>query len=340
LLEKLLPYKLPRMKKTAICVLWLSIAAIGGRAQTPVNDADFKLALPAHQGQLHWHADGFKIVQSSAKPNGVEIGIRGSNGSSQVSFLGFLFLVPEQAPLTSPKCRDGAIEPLKKSNPTLKILASSEMERSQGPPIELVNYSVQGRDGKLGYSMRGFVATGDICGDLEFYSGAPINTEDPDLKKIWGTYRFDPNYSPQFNDVSLYAEILYQNRMYQAAAPVFEQALTKLKDDKDKDQLMWRRVTTDQAGMAYGLAGNIPKARALFEAAVAKDPEYPMYYYNLACADAEEKKLADARTHLQQAFARKANVIRGESMPDPTKDDSFLPYRDNKDFWTFVESLR
>ena len=242
--------------------------------------------------------------------------------------------------MISPKCRDGAIEPLKKSNPTLKMLGTSEMVRSDGSPIELVNYSVQGRDGKLGYSMRGFVATGDICGDLEFYSGAPINTEDPDLKKIWGTYRFDPNYSPQFNDVSLYAEILYQNHMYQAAAPVFEHALTKLKDDKDKDQLMWRRVTTDQAGMAYGLAGNIPKARALFEAAVAKDPEYPMYYYNLASADAEEKKLADARTHLQEAFARKANVIRGETMPDPTKDDSFLPFHDNKEFWTFVESLR
>jgi len=33
-------------------------------------------------------------------------------------------------------------------------------------------------------------------------------------------------------------------------------------------------------------------------------------------------------------------VIRGETMPDPTKDDSFLPYRDNKEFWAFVESLR
>jgi tetratricopeptide (TPR) repeat protein len=88
------------------------------------------------------------------------------------------------------------------------------------------------------------------------------------------------------------------------------------------------------------LAGNIPKARAIFEAAVATDPEYPMYYYNLACADAEEKKLADAHNHLQQAFARKANVIRGESMPDPTKDNSFLPYCDSKEFWTFVESLR
>jgi hypothetical protein len=69
---------------------------------------------------------------------------------------------------------------------------------------------------------------GDICGDLEIY-GDDVNViKDPNLKKVWESYSFDPNYSPQFNDVSLYAEILYQNHMYQAAAPVFEQALTKL----------------------------------------------------------------------------------------------------------------
>jgi len=64
-----------------------------------------------------------------------------------------------------------------------------------------------------------------------------------------------------------------------------------------------------------------------------------MYYYNLACADAAEKNLAGARKHLQEAFDRKANVIRGESLPDPTADDSFLPYRNDKEFWTFVEGL-
>jgi tetratricopeptide (TPR) repeat protein len=100
-----------------------------------------------------------------------------------------------------------------------------------------------------------------------------------------------------------------------------------------------RRVVTDQAGMAYGMSGDIPKARVIFERAIAEDPDYPMYYYNLACADAEEKNLAEARSHLQEAFARKANVISGESMPDPTNDNSFLPYRNNKDFWTFLESL-
>jgi tetratricopeptide (TPR) repeat protein len=258
---------------------------------------------------LKWNAEGFKVVQSSAKPNGAEVGIRANDGSSQFTLLGFLFLFPEQAPMTSEKCRDGVLEPAKKSNPTIQIAATTEMARSDGPPVAWVSYVGQGKDGKLVYSVRGFLAMGDICGDLEIY-GDDVNViKDPNLKKVWGSYRFDPNYTPQFNDVSVYAEILYQNHMYQAAAPVFEQALTKLKDDKDKDQLMWQRVTTDQAGMAYGLAGNLPKARAIFEAAVAKDPEYPMYYYNLACADAGEKKLADARNHLQQTFARKANVI-------------------------------
>jgi hypothetical protein len=65
-----------------------------------------------------------------------------------------------------------------------------------------------------------------------------------------------------------------------------------------------------------------------------------MYYYNLACADAEEKNLAEARKHLQQAFDRKANTLPGKSMPDPTTDDSFTPYSSDKDFWSFLEGLR
>ena len=126
--------------------------------------------------------------------------------------------------------------------------------------------------------------------------------------------------------------------MYGPAAPVYEKALVKLNEDSSSTKTM-KRVITDQAGMSYGMSGNISKARAIFEKAIAADPDYPLFYYNLACADAEEKNLAGAKKHLQEAFDRKANVVPGENMPDPSQDDSFLPYRSNKEFWAFVEGL-
>ena len=332
------------MKKIGLILMAVVVFRFTAAAQTP-TDAGFKLVLPEHRGQLSWSAEGFKIVQYSAKPEGREIGIRGKDQSGRLTFLGFLFLVPEQAPLTSAKCRDGAVESVKKGDPKLKI-ETVEKASPDRPSIAMTRYAAQGSDGKTVYSVHGFVAIDDICGDLEVYSNTPITADDGVVQKIFASYRFDPNYSPQFDSALLYAQTLYQARMYKAAAPMFEVALVKLKENPSMAAKMMRdtktatRVVTDQAGMAYGTSGNIQKARSLFEKAIVEDPDYPLNYYNLACADAEEKNLADARTHLQQAFARRANVISGEAMPDPTKDDSFLSYRDNKEFWAFLKSLQ
>lgn len=303
------------------------------------SDNDFKLALVNHRGQLNWSADGYQIVQSSAKPNGNEIGIRGKNASG-VTFLGFLFLFSEQAPLTSAKCRDGVLNPEKKSNPSLKIQSTSEIASPATLPVSLVTYTVQARGGKTVYMVRGFIATSDICGDLEFYSDSPITADDPELKRVFASYKLDEKYMPTFQDALLYGQILYKAQMYKAAAPIFETALSLLPQSPVVDQTTMRRVLIDQAGMAYGISGDIQKSRSIFEKAIADDSTYPLYYYNLACADAQEKNLADAQKHLREAFDRKANVIPGEQMPDPTTDDSFLPYRNNKDFWNFLERLR
>src|ERR1700744_4567000 len=147
-------------------------------------DGDFKLALVDHPGQLSWSAEGFKVIELSAKPNGREVGIRGQDQSGRLTFLGFLFLFPEQAPMTSAKCRDGILGPEKAGNPTLKILQSSELAHPDSLPVSVVSYTSRGEGGKTIYMVRGFIAEGDICGDLEFYSESPIHFEDPDLKKI------------------------------------------------------------------------------------------------------------------------------------------------------------
>jgi tetratricopeptide (TPR) repeat protein len=304
------------------------------------HEGDFSIALANHNGHLSWSADGFKIVQSSVKSNGQEIGIRGRDNSGRLNFLGFLFLFPEQAPMTSTKCRDGVLAPAKSTDKSLEILGTSEISRPGALPVSLVDYREQHDKGKTGYMVRGFVATADICGDLEFYSDTPIHSADPNLQRVFSSLKLDPDYVPQFNDVFLYAQMLYDTQKFAAAGPFFEEALRKLETAKGEDTKTMTRVLTDQAGMAYGMSGDIEKARAIFDHAITTDPDYPMYYYNLACADAEQHDLAGARKHLQEAFDRKANVIHGETMPDPTEDDSFKPYHNDTQFWSFVESLR
>ncbi|OAI57656.1 hypothetical protein AYO50_01075 [Acidobacteria bacterium SCGC AG-212-P17] len=327
------------MLRTNLALTLIAIACPSTAASAATDDNAFKLALVDHPGQLSWSAEGFKIIESSAKPSGTEIGLRGQDASGKLTFLGFLFLFPEKAPLTSAKCLDGVVGPEKKSTPSLKIVGNEEISQPGNLSVSLVSYTAKGEGGKTLYTVRGFVANGDVCGDLEIYSYTPLSLQDSNLRKIFSSFQLNEKYAPQFKDLFLYAQILYQHHMYAPAAPVYEKALAKLNEDSGSTQTM-KRVITDQAGMSYGMSGNIAKARAIFEKAVAADPDYPLYYYNLACADAEEKNLAGAKKHLQEAFDRKANAITGVGMPDPTQDDSFLPYRNNKEFWTFVQGLR
>jgi hypothetical protein len=339
-----LPLKLPRnaklgsMKQSALFLLLATTSSILAQTRT---DGIYRLALPDHNGQLTWSVDGFRIIENSAKPNGRELGVRGRDASGKVTFLGFLFVAPEAAPMTGPKCRDAALTQEKKTNATLKVVRTFEILRPNGLPVALVEHTTANRDGSNTYRVRGFVANDDICGDLEFYSNKAISDEDADLKKTFLSYRLEPNYTPQFSDVALYAQVLFLHREYRAAAPMFEKGLMMVPSDGApfKSATVARRVMRDQAGMSYGISGDLAKSRSIFEKGTADDPEYPLNYYNLACADAGEKKLSDARMHLQQAFDRKANVNPGESMPIPTEDDSFLPYKNNREFWTLLQGL-
>lgn len=302
------------------------------------DEGEFKLSLPQHKGQLSWKASGFKTIEFSAKPNGNEIGIRGENTATHVRFLGFLFVVSDQGTLTSGNCRDGALRPEKESNPSISVAESREEANQTGASVALVKYTARGAKGKTMYMERGFTALGEICGDLEFYSDEPLQP-DSGPKEAFRSYSLDQSHIPQFRDVFAYGEILYNHHEFGSAAPLFELALEKLHEQPVGDVKTMTRVLRDQAGMSYGISGNTGKARALFEKGIAEDPDYPLYYYNLACADASEKNLKAARDHLQKAFARKANVIPGETMPDPTADDSFLPYKGDKEFWAFLEAL-
>ncbi len=99
------------------------------------------------------------------------------------------------------------------------------------------------------------------------------------------------------------------------------------------------RILVDQLVIAYGISGNLKKAHSLLDDAIRQDPDYPLNYYNLACAFAEEGDKAKMLANLSMAFQRKDHVLKGEQMPDPRTDDSFQKYVHDDDFVKLMKRL-
>jgi len=109
---------------------------------------------------------------------------------------------------------EGVMEPMKKSNPGVEVLETSESVNPNGRSIAIARYVTKARNGSVTYSLRGFVAAGDICGDLEFYSSKEFGAENADIKKILASYRLTENYTPRFKDLFVYAKILFDQGNY------------------------------------------------------------------------------------------------------------------------------
>jgi hypothetical protein len=90
--------------------------------------------------------------------------------------------------------------------------------------------------------------------------------------------------------------------------------------------------------MTYGITGDLDRAEETFNYGLSQDPTYPMFYDNLACVSAGRNDMDKTMTFLQKAFSYKANLIPGESMPDPRKDDSFKPFMSDRRFQDFLNT--
>jgi hypothetical protein len=303
--------------------------ALSSSAQITTGKLSF--ALPEHPGILSLDQGSFQVKELSAKANEREWGIRAEDGA--LHLLAFLFVVPEQPHMTAESCR-GAV--MKSDGITSTDLISFKSKTG----VDIAAVLIIPADGKSS-SIRSFVASADLCGDLLVSYDRPITDEMMPMQKVktfLETLQFDPHAKPTFRDAFAYATVEWDKHQIKGSVTAYRAALA-LADTSD-DPLKWRRVTTDQLSMAYGMSGDLKQSRAVNEAAIKRDSTYPLYYYNLACVDAEEGNATSAHIHLQQAFERKANTLRGETLPDPATDDSILKLKNDSTFWAFVQTLK
>ena len=109
------------------------------------------------------------------------------------------------------------------------------------------------------------------------------------------------------------------NGDYIGSIPLYKSVL---KQDTLLTKNYWY-VLIDNLGMAYRITGDLKSAEQLFKYGISKDATYPMFYFNLASASAEKNDLKSCINYLKTANKFRKNMLSGETLPDPAKDDSF-----------------
>jgi tetratricopeptide (TPR) repeat protein len=126
---------------------------------------------------------------------------------------------------------------------------------------------------------------------------------------------------------------------FKSAIGPYSTALELEKKQSSLPKTLWY-VLVDNLGMAYGITGDLKKAKDTFEYGLSKDDKYPLFYYNLACTYAEMNDLENTIVQLKRAFEYRQNILPGESMPDPATDDSFQRFMQNKRFLAALNELK
>ena len=131
----------------------------------------------------------------------------------------------------------------------------------------------------------------------------------------------------------------YVKNDFKNAIGPYSKALELEKKQSSLDKTLWH-VLVDNLGMSYGITGDLKKAKETFEYGLSKDDKYPMFYYNLACTYAEMNDLENTITQLKRAFEYRQNMLAGERIPDPSKDDSFQRFMRNERFLAVLDELK
>jgi tetratricopeptide (TPR) repeat protein len=131
----------------------------------------------------------------------------------------------------------------------------------------------------------------------------------------------------------------YLRHDFERAVGPYQKALDLEKEKRTLDKNLWY-VLVDNLGMAYGISGDLDKAKETFAYGIEKEPDYPMFYYNMACTYGEKDDMDKAIEYLKLAFARSENMIPGEKIPNPATDSSFQRFVDEQKFIAAVKELK
>jgi hypothetical protein len=306
------------------------------------------MAIPGVKGVLEFDA-GSTTPETRVRPDGKEVQLRAFGRPDKLDITAFLQRVT--FPAGPERCRD-EWWPGTKKGPFQRDDLQETVVRDGIARVEFIVPEFQGVKVQQ-KNIHAYVGASDLCAEIHL-SKVAFKPEDQKLfEDLLTSVRLRPDAwpsasqsqgpaQPEDRDSSYYfgqGSKFYLQQNYSEAADYYAKALglEKQKRTLSKDYF---RVLVDNLGMSYGISGKLPQAKATFEYGLTQDPEYPMFFYNLACTYGEMDQMSDALAQLRLAYRYKANMIAGETLPDPLKDDSFRHFVDKEEFFKAVREMR
>jgi hypothetical protein len=307
-----------------------------------------QMVIPGVKGVLEFDV-GPVTPETRVRPDGKEVQLRAFGRPDGLDITAFLQRV--SFPASPEKCRD-EWWPGTKKGPFQRDNLQETIVKDGIARVEFIVPEFKGVKARQ-KNIHAYVGASDLCAEIHL-SKVDFKPEDQKLfEDLLASVKLLPDASPaadqsrnpsqpQDRDSSYYfgqgSKFFLQQDYAQAAGP-YQKAL-----DMEKAKRMlsrdYFRVLVDNLGMSYGISGNLPQAKATFEYGLTQDPEYPMFYYNLACTYGEMDKMDEALAQLRLVYKYKANMIAGETLPDPLKDDSFRHFVGKDEFVKAVHEMQ
>jgi tetratricopeptide (TPR) repeat protein len=321
----------------ALCVITAPLLAQEHKLTLVAPTASGRIVVP--------YGDKWKSKEIALYDSGTRPVVTFQNTATSVTMSVILFPYDTNK-LTAESCRKDVLDPILQNLEQSATVKNKKLETRtlpSGASLAVGSYLIANMSNLTDSPIQqenvfGFLSSAHTCAEIHLSKAQYTPADLPLFSAALDQFSFDPDYQPTTLDYTILASIYYNDAHdYPAAAVYYQRALDTVASDAP--HLNQRRYLTDQLSMSYGISGDLKRSRKINQQAIQLDPDYPIYYYNLACADAEQGNAVDARTHLQQAFDRKANTFPGEHLPDPATDNSLLKLKKNKDFWAFLETL-
>jgi hypothetical protein len=224
---------------------------------------------------------------------------------------------------------------------TITDIKNSTRRSSHGNALSLATFILSSAGGINPGSQQNFYAFSagpHTCAEMHIIKSGYTPDYAPLIDAQFNAFDFDAAYRATPQDYAFLAGLLFETKEdYRSAALFYQRALDAL--PSTADDLDLRRAYTDQLSISYAVYGDYLASYHVNEDAINADPEYPYYYYNLACVDAEMHNPLDAKRHLEAAFLRRFNTIPGEQLPNPSLDQSIQKLSSDRKFWAYVKRV-